>query len=191
MADSSYQNLQKHQFDRSWTLFLDRDGVINKKIDKDYVRRWEQFEFLPDVLESIHLLSKRFGKIIIVTNQRGIGLKLMTKENLEKIHALMLEKIKSAGGSIDKVYYCPHLDEDHCNCRKPSTGLALQAKKDFPGIDFKRAIMVGDSQRDMEMGEKLGMITMFLAHHEYSGRSAPTYDFCFDKLISFAKGLYK
>lgn len=192
MADyksTKYQYLQKHHIDRSWSLFLDRDGVINKKIDNDYVRRWEQFEFLPGILEAIDLLSGRFGKIIIVTNQRGIGRKLMTKEDLDKIHTLMLEKIQSAGGRIDKIYYCPHLDEDNCNCRKPRTGLALQAKKDFPGIDFKKAVMVGDSQRDMEMGRKLGMITMLVAHPKYTRGSVLNYDFCFDRLVSFAMTL--
>jgi len=66
------------QIDKSWTLFLDRDGVINKKIDNDYVKAWEQFEFLPGVIEALKILSAKFGKIIIVTNQQGVGRQLMS-----------------------------------------------------------------------------------------------------------------
>jgi len=165
--------------DKTWTLFLDRDGVINKLIEDGYVKSWGNFEFLPGVLEAIRLLSQIFGKIIIVTNQRGISRKLVTTEDLDEIHALMLKEIENAGGRIDKIYYCPHLVEDDCDCRKPKTGMPLQAKKDFPGIDFSKSVIVGDSRNDMEMGQRLGMTTVFIG-------TSIAFDSCYASLISFA-----
>lgn len=138
------------------TLFLDRDGVINKKIENDYVRNWEQFEFLPNVIEALKILNSLFDRIIIVTNQRGIGRKLMTEKDLEVIHKNMLSVLSKENIKIDKIYYCPHdYKKEICNCRKPKIGMALQAKKDFPDIDFRNSIMVGDSLSDIEFGKKL------------------------------------
>jgi len=147
------------------TLFLDRDGVINKKIDNDYVRKWEQFEFLPNVIDALKILNKLFDKIIIVTNQRGIGRKLMTKEDLNGIHEKMLNVLNKEGIKIDKIYYCPHdYEKETCNCRKPKIGMALQAKKDFPYIDFNNSVMVGDSISDIEFGKKSGMKSFLIAN---------------------------
>jgi len=178
--------------DKTWTLFLDRDGVINNLIEDGYVKSWEHFEFLPGVLEAIRLLSQIFGKIVIVTNQRGISRKLMTTEDMDEIHSLMLKEIKDAGGRIDKIYYCPHLVEDDCDCRKPKTGMPLQAKKDFPGIDFSKSVIAGDSQNDMEMGQRLGMTTVFIGTSivTLSGpvvSGAEPVEVCYDSLISFAR----
>ena len=166
--------------DQSWTLFLDRDGVINKLIEDGYVKTQSHFEFQSGALEAIRLLSCVFGKILIVTNQRGIGRLLMTGDDLDEIHSFMLKEIENAGGSIDKIYYCPHLVEDDCDCRKPKTGMPLQAKKDFPDIDFNKSIMVGDTRNDMIMGQKLGMTTVFIG-------TSLAFDYCYSSLISFAR----
>jgi len=147
------------------TLFLDRDGVINKKIDNDYVRNWEQFEFLPNVIDALKILNKLFDKIIIVTNQRGIGRGLMSEDDLNNIHEKMLTVLNKEGIKIDKIYYCPHdYEKEVCNCRKPKIGMALQAKKDFPDIDFNDSVMVGDSISDIEFGKKSGMKSFLIAN---------------------------
>ena len=157
------RTLKDLNIDKKWTLFLDRDGVINKKIENDYVRNWEQFEFLPGVLEALNILSTIFGRIIIVTNQRGIGRGIMTKEDLEYIHKNMLNIFKANGIKIDAIYYCPHdYKKEKCTCRKPDIGMALQAKRDFPDIDFRKSVMVGDSISDIEFGLKLKMYTIFI-----------------------------
>lgn len=123
--------MENLNIDKRWTLFLDRDGVINHKIENDYVRNWAQYKFLSNVLRVIRGLSKIFGKIIIVTNQKGIGKKLMTEEDLKEIHRNMLLEISKTGGRIDKIYYCPCNVDDNCKCGKPNIEMALQAKKRF------------------------------------------------------------
>ena len=152
----------KIKIDPSWTLFLDRDGVINRRPVDDYVRDWQGFEFLPGVKEALAILADRFGHIFIVTNQQGIGKNLMTPEDLAGIHREMLNEITAAGGRIDAIYFCPDLDTKPNNCRKPGTAMALRAKKHFPDIDFSKSIMVGDTASDMHFGRKAGMTTVFV-----------------------------
>jgi len=176
--------LKDLNIDKSWTLFLDRDGVINYKIENDYVKNWSQFKFLPDALKAIRVLSKIFGKIIIVTNQRGIGRELMTKEDLREIHRKMLIEISKSGGRIDKIYYCPCNIDDNSRCRKPNTGMALQSKKDFPEIDFSKSIMIGDSLSDMEFGKKLGMLTILISENLKHNSTMDNVDFVLKDLLS-------
>lgn len=151
-----------NNIDKSWTLFLDRDGVINRKIADDYVRSWALFRFLPHSRRAIKKLSGLFGRVIVVTNCRGIARGLMSHSDQKVVNNKMLAEIRKSGGKIDKVYYCPHDTPDKCSCRKPQTGMALAAKKDFPDIEFSKSVMAGDSDSDMEFGRKLGMFTVFL-----------------------------
>jgi histidinol-phosphate phosphatase family protein len=150
------------KIDRSWTLFLDRDGVLNVRIVDDYVRRWEEWEWNPGVLEAIALLSKRFGRIVIVTNQRGIARGFYTVHDLEDVHTRMLADIKAAGGRIQAVYHCPHDKDGGCTCRKPQPGMLLRAAKENAQIDLKRALMVGDSVSDMEAAKAAGVQAVFI-----------------------------
>jgi histidinol-phosphate phosphatase family protein len=150
------------EIDNSWTLFLDRDGVINKRPVDDYVKSWDEFKFLPRVLEALQSLSKIFNKIIVVTNQQGIGKGIMTVETLEVIHSNMISEIEKHGGRIDAVYYCPSLSTDDRNCRKPNIALAELAKKNFPEIDFEKSVMAGDMTSDMAFGRNAGMKTAYI-----------------------------
>ena len=146
------------------TVFLDRDGVINRKPPEgDYVKRWEEFEFLPKVPEALRLLKEAGMKIIIITNQRGIARGLMTERDLEEIHRRMLAELARFQASVDAIYYCPH-EEGVCDCRKPRLGLFRQAQKDFPDIDFVNSAVVGDSLKDMEAGTQLGCFTILIAN---------------------------
>ncbi len=160
------------KIDRSWTLFLDRDGVINKRLIDDYVKNIGEFEFLPGTEKAIARFSKIFGKIFIVTNQRGIARGLMSVKDLEVINGFMLKKIEEAGGKIDKVYFCPHDRDENCGCRKPSPGMAFKARQEFPGIDFSKSIMVGDTDSDIEFGKNAGMITVKITSEEVCGLRA-------------------
>jgi len=142
------------------TLFLDRDGVINKKLDGKYVRNWEEFTFIPNVLNYISKLSQLFNRIIIITNQQGISKGIMSKNDLLFLHQKMLNEIEKAGGKINKIYFCPHLETDNCNCRKPRIGMIEKAIKDFPSINIKKSYLIGDSSSDIEAGKKAGLHTV-------------------------------
>ncbi len=150
--------------DKSWTLFLDRDGVINVKLEGDYVKKIEEFKFTENAVKAIAKAKQLFGKIVVVTNQQGIAKGLYTEEDLNKVHDFMQTQLAKENARIDKIYFCPALNGDNrYNCRKPDIGMALQAKNDFPEIDFSKSVMVGDSMSDMEFGRKLGMYTVFIA----------------------------
>jgi D-glycero-alpha-D-manno-heptose 1-phosphate guanylyltransferase len=153
--------LDLSQVDRSWTLFIDRDGVINEETVGEYVLHWGQFIFSKGVLHSFKKLSDVFGKLIIVTNQRGVGKGLMTKETLDSIHYEMQREVKIAGGHIEKIYYCTDVESSSFH-RKPNPGMAFQARQDFPDIDFTKSIMVGNKPSDMRFGRAAGMFTVFL-----------------------------
>ena len=152
-----------HNFDKSWTLFLDRDGVINERLPGDYIRDWDQFDFIPGSIKAIERLSDIFGIIVIVTNQAGIGKGLMTEQQLYDVHRQMLKTIRLLDGRIDKVYHAPATAEQLSPLRKPNIGMALSAKNDFPEIDFSRSVIVGDSISDMAFGHQLGMVKVFIA----------------------------
>ena len=153
-------------FDNSWTIFLDRDGVINQRIPGSYVKNTEEFIFLPGAIEAVKKLSNTFGRIIVVTNQQGIGKGLITQEQADEVNSFMISEITKAGGRIDRVYVCPALASEENNCRKPNPDMAIQAQKDFPEIDFHRSIMIGDSISDMIFGINLGMKTILIATKE-------------------------
>ena len=159
--DLAALTLDLSQVDKSWTLFIDRDGVINEETVGEYVLHWGQFIFSKGVLHSFKKLSDVFGKLIIVTNQRGVGKGLMTKEALDSIHYEMQREVKIAGGHIERIYYCTDV-ESSSFYRKPNPGMAFQARQDFPDIDFTKSIMVGNKPSDMRFGRAAGIFTVFL-----------------------------
>ena len=175
--------------DKSWTLFIDRDGVINHEKQGDYIRNWQEFKFYDGAQEAIKILSKKFGKIIVVSNQRGVGKELMTEDDLSNIHQKMMTEIELAGGYIDKIYYCTSTDVKHPE-RKPNPGMALKAEKEIPSIDLSKSIMVGNNSSDMLFGRNAGLYTVFLKTTKPDmSLPHPDIDLVFDSLIDFAKAL--
>ena len=152
--------------DSSWTLFLDRDGVINSRIFGGYVLAWETFHFLPQVLEGIAHASQRVGRIIVVTNQQCVALGKISEQGLQAIHENMVQEMQRAGGRIDAVYAAIELKTDPQSRRKPKTNMALEAQQRFPEIDFKKSIMVGDTDTDIQFGARLGMKTVLIESQE-------------------------
>ena len=142
------------------TLFLDRDGVINVKLEERYVRNSNEFEFMQGALLAISKLSKLFKRILIVTNQQGIGKGIMTEDDLNLLHSFMTSEIGKLNGKIDKIYFCPHLDTENCNCRKPNPGMINQAIADFPEIDCQNSYLIGDSDSDIEAGNRMNLNTV-------------------------------
>ena len=179
--------LKNLNIDKTWSLFLDRDGVINKRIVGDYIKKWEEFEFLPGVPDAIQQFTELFGKLFIVTNQQGIGKGLMLETDLENIHEKMSREIRHHGGNINKIYHSPYKEEEKSVFRKPNTGLARKAKIDFPAIEFDKSIMAGDSISDMQFGKNAGMHTVFISKDDnLSTDNSELIDFVFPDLKSFA-----
>jgi histidinol-phosphate phosphatase family protein len=174
---------------KDWTLFLDRDGVINHEKKEDYIRNWSEFKFYTESLAALPLLAQKFNQIIITTNQKGIGKGLMTDADLALIHENMINQIIELGGRIDAIYYCPDLDNLSIN-RKPQPGMAFQAKAAFPSINFNQSIMVGNRMSDMEFGRNAGMHTVYLATtHPEAPFPDTKIDYRYDNLLQFAKAI--
>lgn len=179
------------KIDNTWTLFLDRDGVINHEKYKDYIHTWDEFYFYDGVKEASAVFAKKFRYVIVVTNQRGVGKGVTRPEDLQLIHKNMRLEIGKAGGRIDAIYFCTDLDDTSIN-RKPNTGMGLQAVKDFPAIDLSKTIMIGNTLSDMEFGRKLGTKTIFLPTTRPEVDLADDrIDAVYDSLISFARELSK
>jgi len=143
-------------------VFLDRDGVINKRPPKaDYVKNWEEFEFLPGAIEGLQLLSQNGYKIYLITNQPGIARGMMSKRDLNLIHQKLKEELKKKKVKINGIYCCPHGWDDGCECRKPKPGLLFQAARDH-NLDLTKTIFIGDDERDIQAGEAAGCKTIFL-----------------------------
>jgi D-glycero-D-manno-heptose 1,7-bisphosphate phosphatase len=148
------------------TVFLDRDGVINRKMPEgQYVTNWSHFELLPGVAEAVARLNQAGLRVLVVTNQRGIALGLYTAADVDAIHTQLQRVLSVSGAHVDGFYFCPH-DKRQCNCRKPLPGLFEQAKKQFPDIEPATSLIIGDSLSDIEFGHNLGLQTIFLEGDE-------------------------
>jgi D-glycero-D-manno-heptose 1,7-bisphosphate phosphatase len=165
------------ELDTRWTLFLDRDGVINVRKMGGYILDTAEFEFLPQVRESIAAFSGIFGHVFVVTNQQGIAKGLMTERNLSDIHTYMCQEVEKAGGKITACYFAPELktaepETTVPKLRKPGSGMAMLAKAAYPEIDFSKSVMVGDTDSDIRFGQNLGMKTVRIRTEEPIGVEA-------------------
>ena len=142
----------------SKAIFLDRDGIINIRRTR-YVKTVDEFELIPDISYWLKILSKNSFKLIVITNQSMISRKISTKENLTKIHNKMKNEFSKKGFNIDGIYYCPHTQQENCNCRKPKTGLFEKAIRDF-SINIKHSWLIGDEETDIIAGKKIGCNTI-------------------------------
>jgi histidinol-phosphate phosphatase family protein len=145
---------------RPKVVFTDRDGVINRN-SPDYIKRPEEFEFLPGSRGALRRLIQSGFDIIVITNQSALARGLMTRESLEEIHRRMIASIEAAGGRILDIFVCPHPPGDGCGCRKPEPGLVLDARRKHQ-VDFSTAVMIGDSVADIECALRAGIRTTVL-----------------------------
>lgn len=166
-----------------WTLMLDRDGVINRRIMDGYVSCWEEFVFLPGALDALQVFAKRFRYIIVVTNQQGVGKGLMSMEQVDAVHDKMCAEVEAHGGRIDGIFVCPQLASEPDNYRKPDPRMAFMAQECFPEIILEKCVMVGDGQTDIDFGHHAGTRTVFI------GEDNPTADDHFYTLFDFSQSL--
>ena len=156
-------------------VFLDRDGVINHPPSESrrYIRSWDEFRFIPKTLAAIRKLRQAKKRVILVSNQAGVGKKIMTRRQLNEITRRMAAAIRKAGGKLDAVYYCTHDPAAGCLCRKPNTGMLKKARRKF-GIDLSASFVVGDSPTDILMGQLAGSTTVLVLSGKTHRRVART-----------------
>ena len=143
-------------------VFLDRDGVINRKAPAgEYITSWSGIDFLPGALEAVAILCKFGFKVIVVTNQRGIATGKIKLADLEEIHLRMKVAVSEIGAALSASYYCPHDRSDDCACRKPSPGMLVQAAQTH-SLDLSNCWMVGDSPSDIGAGKRAGCRTALI-----------------------------
>lgn len=174
--------------DLNWTLFIDRDGVVNEEKQDDYIHTWDEFQFYEGAKDAFKIFNEKFGVIVMVTNQRGVAKGLTKLKDLHLIHRNMVQEIEDAGGRIDRIYVCTDMESAN---RKPNTGMGLQALEDFTQIELSKSIMVGNTLSDMKFGRNLGVkMNVFLSTtRKETDLNDQAIDMVFPSLISFAKAL--
>lgn len=142
-------------------LFLDRDGVVN--VEKDYLYKIEDFEFINGVFDLCRYFTSLGYIIFIVTNQSGIARGYYSEEDFAILSEWMVAKFAEEDIKISQVYHCPHHPKisGECSCRKPHAGMLLQAQKEFD-LDLTNSIIVGDKERDIEAGLNAGLRESYL-----------------------------
>ncbi len=172
---------------REWCLFLDRDGVINRRIVDDYVRSWREFEWLPDAKAALAALCGWAPHVVVVTNQQGIGKGLMSADSVARIHANIQAELAAFGVAVDDFAVCPHLESEHCRCRKPQPGLILDWLERHPSCQPSLSVMVGDSRSDLELARNVAVTTGGCAGIEIGNVDIEDIaDVSFDSLWEFA-----
>jgi len=141
-------------------VILDRDGVINEDYD-NFIKSPDEWIPIPGSLEAIAVLKQQGYTIAVATNQSGIARGLYSTETLEAIHHKMRDAIANVGGSIDAIYYCPHINEDHCECRKPKSKMVVDIGKQF-SADLNGVPGIGDSLRDLQAFANVGCQPMLV-----------------------------
>jgi D-glycero-D-manno-heptose 1,7-bisphosphate phosphatase len=135
-------------------IFLDRDGVICEN-RSDHVKTWDEFQFLPRVIDSLAALSRLDLPVIVVSNQAAINRGFVSANTVEDIHRRMVAEIEAGGGRIDRVMYCPHRSDENCDCRKPQPGMLRQIAAEMD-IDLTQSYLIGDAATDIMAGNRAG-----------------------------------
>ena len=154
-------------FEMNRLVLIDRDGTIN--VEKNYLSSPDQIELFPETAAGIKLLKSLGLTVAVVTNQSAIGRKFFDTERLEEIHTRLHEILATAGAKVDAVYFCPHIPEDSCDCRKPSAAMAKRAASDF-GAELEKSFVIGDNVCDIDLGRNVGATT-FLVRTGYGVRT--------------------
>lgn len=141
-------------------VVLDRDGTI--VVDRHYLADPSQLEFLPGAAEGLRQMWRNGHRLIVITNQSGIGRGLFSLESLHRVNDRLQEMVRQAGAEIAGIYWCPHRPDEQCECRKPKTLLLLQAAADF-GFDPRECVVIGDKDSDVGLGQQVGARTVLIA----------------------------
>ena len=168
---------------RDKVIFLDRDGVINYDFD-GFIKCVAEFIFLPRSLAALRLLTESGFDVILISNQSGVGRGIIAPANLAAIHRHLIETVETNGGRIKDIFFCPHIPEDDCDCRKPKPGLIFKARDTYD-IDLSKTVMVGDKLIDINCARRAGCekaILVRTGHGEKADRSLAERGFPIDYL---------
>lgn len=174
------------KIDQSWTLFLDRDGVINKRNFDGYILQWPDFHFTDGLLDAADQIGQSFGQIFVVTNQQCVAKGQLSEPELAEIHQQMCYALAANGLKITEIKVAIEKKGEAPFRRKPNTTMALELQAQYPSIDFKKSIMVGDTDTDIQFGQMLGMFTV-LVHSQEKIQLSP--DLTIDSLAALPKYL--
>jgi D-glycero-D-manno-heptose 1,7-bisphosphate phosphatase len=141
-------------------IILDRDGVINHDSDL-YIKSPDEWRPIPGSLDAIARLTQRGYRVVVATNQSGIGRGLFEMDTLNAIHDKMIKAVAQAGGRIDAVFFCPHTNVEKCNCRKPKPGMLEEIATRY-NIELEGVPAIGDSLRDLQAAEAVGAQPMLV-----------------------------
>lgn len=146
------------------TIFLDRDGTLNP--DPGYIGSPDQFELFPGVADALAKLTRAGARLVVVTNQSGVGRGLFSSGDLDRIHEKLRRLVGEAGASLAGIYVCPHRPDEQCHCRKPEIGLVEQAVREL-GVDLSRSYLIGDHAKDIELARRVGAKSVWLTTSEH------------------------
>lgn len=173
---------------QDYTLFVDRDGVLNQYIVNDYARKPEDLVLVPGIIDSLKTAKRLFKHVILVTNQQGVGKELMTDSDLENVHLKIYNNLKNNGLNwFDAAFYAPYLKTENHNWRKPNNGMLLQGKNYFPNVDWHKSIMVGDSLSDMKLADSLDLIKVRIKNPQFNFDNQDFYFLSFADFIAHFK----
>ena len=168
-------------------ILLDRDGVINYDSDK-FVKNIDEFDLIPESIEAIANFTQAGFKVVVCTNQSGIGRGLFSMEDLNAMHSKLHQVVDQAGGSIDAIIFCPHIPDANCNCRKPKPGMILDICERFNIDDIAKVMLIGDSIRDLEAISNAGGIPVLVktgnGKKTLAKQSLPAGTLIFDNLLA-------
>ena len=190
-ATAAVRRLVQERKSRNWCLFLDRDGVLNRRVVGDYVRDREQFEWLPNASLAVAELRDWAPYLVVVTNQQGVGKGFMGMDDVASIHEQLQRDLTGTNlGAIDSFLVCPHLAGAGCCCRKPKAGLVLRWLDRHPRSEPSLCVVVGDSRSDMELASNVAAATggcgrIYIGDGDGDGGTGDA-DACFTSLWEFA-----
>jgi D-glycero-D-manno-heptose 1,7-bisphosphate phosphatase len=167
-------------------VVLDRDGTI--VVDRGYLADPAGLAFLPGAPEGLRWIQRQGYRLIVITNQSAVARGLLSAAGLEQMHVRLHAMLAAAGVRIERIYSCPHVPEDHCDCRKPGTALLLQAAKDWR-FDPSQAIVIGDKASDVELGRRVGATTVLITGNRDQGSLPASADYVVSDLVQAARAI--
>lgn len=167
-------------------VILDRDGTI--VVDRHYLADPAGLEFLPGAAEGLKLLHQQGHRLVLITNQSGIGRGLFSEAQLEAVHVRLRQMMRAAGAPLEAIYYCPHAPEAACECRKPGSKLFWRAAAEL-GFEPEEAVVIGDKRSDVEFGVRVGARTILISPEPATGRNGPVPDYVVTDLLQAAEAI--